>query len=60
MKTFVISITDRDGYTGECRGTAATKAEAMKAAREYIKVWCLAPAKINYCNEVKEEQGNEN
>ncbi len=54
MKTFIIQITDKDGYTGESRCKANTKAEAMKAARLYIKQWGLAPATIDYCKEIKE------
>jgi len=51
MKTYIISITDRDGLTGEGKFKAKNKTEAMKQARQYIKSWQLNPAKINYCNE---------
>lgn len=51
MKTYVISITDNEGLTGDGKFQAKNKTEAMKAARQYIKAWQLNPAKINYCNE---------
>lgn len=54
MKTYIIKITDKDGYSGESRCKANTKAEAMKAARLYIKQWGLAPATIDYCKEIEE------
>ncbi len=48
-KLFAVSITDREGLTGEAKFMAANEAEARKEARQYIKAWKLSPAKINYC-----------
>lgn len=54
MKTYIIKIIDKDGYSSESRCKANTKTEAMKAARLYIKQWGLSPAIIEYCKELQE------
>lgn len=59
-KLFVISITDKDGLSGESKCRAANKTAALKEARQYIKAWGLGPATINYCEEVPEEESEKN
>ena len=59
-KVFAVSITDKEGLSGEAKFRAANKTEAKKAARQYIKAWGLGPATINYCEEVTEEEAEKN
>jgi uncharacterized phage-associated protein len=52
MKSYIVSITDCYGLTGQMQCKANSKNEARKIAREYIRAWQIGPATINYINEI--------
>ena len=53
MKTYEIYIVDKDGYGGAMKTKAENESKAMQQARQYIRVWKLGPATIEYCKEVE-------
>lgn len=54
MKRYAVTIADRDCPWGEAiKFTAASKTEARRIARDYIRAWGLVAAKVVSITEIE-------